>query len=361
MGVTANICCCRNDNNLGVMQLNIPIMNENSVSMDYFFNLIPENINKRMENENFQSQNKGEIKTERVEIDKNLNLDLENSIREILYHGEFSENGKKDGKGKMIIIKEKEKLFFYGLWENDDLKKGNIYYEDGAYYSGEIKNYLRHGKGKYISDNETYDGYWKENQKNGYGLLIFSDETKYDGNFKNNQFYGNGKIVWKNGCLYEGEFSNNLFHGKGFLRGNNKHTYKGDFKNGKYHGKGIFKWIDLDTTEYYDGNYSNGKRDGKGEYHLSNGHIFNGSWKSGEPDGEGIYETENRKYIGNWRAGIFLQIIEVEEKEAQEENFNLTFPTKEEDISIPTHISTSLNTDSSINFYNAPYYITYLK
>ena len=362
MGISANLCCCRNNNKDSNLDFKQPIINNNSISMDYFFGFIPEKIIKQMNNVNFQSyNNKGEIRTEKVMFDENLNNDLENNIKEILYHGEFNENGKKDGKGKMIIIKDKEKLFFYGIWENDNLIKGNIYYGDDSYYSGDIKNYLRHGKGKYFSINEKYDGNWKDDKKNGYGSLIFSDETKYEGNFKNDQFYGDGNIKWKNGCLYEGGFLNNSFNGNGFLKGDNGHTYKGCFKNGKYHGKGIFKWKDLETTEYYDGNYSNGKRDGNGEYHLGNGHFFKGSWKSGVPDGEGFYETNNRKYIGNWRAGIFLQLIEVEEKEAQEENLNLTFPTKEEDINIIIHISTILNTDSSNNYNNSPYSITYLK
>ena len=78
-------------------------------------------------------------------------------------------------------------MIIHGIWKNDNLSSGTIYYENDSIYSGQIKNYLRDGKGKFMSENETYEGEWKEDQRNGQGILIFKDGTKYEGGFKNNQ------------------------------------------------------------------------------------------------------------------------------------------------------------------------------
>lgn len=335
---------------------------ENSISIDYFFNLIPKKIIKEMKNEkDFQSNNKNDIKTERIIIDENSPLNLKDNIKEILYHGEYNKLGKKEGLGKMIIIKENENIIYHGIWENDNLTKGKIYYKNGSKYYGNIQNNKRDGIGIFKSQTEEYNGEWKNDQKEGKGIINFSDETKYKGYFKENKFNGKGTLSCKDGFLYEGEFLNNYFHGLGYLRGNNGHIYEGNFQNGKFHGKGVFKWINGYETETYEGNYSTGQKDGKGKLHFSNGHIFDGNWRNGQPDGEGIYESYYRKYYGNWHSGIFMQLLEVEEKEkVQEENLNLTFKIPTEDIYIPGHISISINTSSSVKSSYINPHVTYM-
>lgn len=339
-------CCKETPSTLKIFDSQIT--NENSISMEYFFNLVPKEILNKMIKEKFPNykQNNAEIRTEKVNEDIN---DDENNTKEIIYHGEFNNMGQKDGQGKLIIIKkDDEKIFIHGIWKNDNLSSGTIYYGNGSIYSGQIKNYLRDGKGKFMSENETYEGEWKEDQRNGQGILNFKDGTKYEGGFKNNQFNGRGKMEWKDGFYYKGQFNNNTFHGFGYLRGSNGHIYNGNFQNGLFHGEGEFKWVNGPIVEFYKGNYSFGKKDGKGEFHFNNGHVYNGEWKSGNPDGEGIYETKNRRYKGNWRAGIFMQLIDAEDKEcAQEENLNLTFKTPNEDILGLDHITTSLNSAMS--------------
>ena len=368
MGIAS--CCGQylklsNDKNTQVMTQTI-MKNENSISIDYFLNQIPKDIIKQMDQEEFEefqnSKNNDDIRTEKINFDDTSSMDFNNNIKEILYHGEYNKNGKKEGLGKMIIITENEKIFYHGIWENDNIYKGSIYYQDGSKYTGDIKNNKRNGKGEYKSQMEIYVGNWKDDQKDGEGTLTFGDGTEYIGFFKDGQFNGEGKIKCKDGFSYQGNFLNNCMHGKGYLRGKNDHIYEGYFKNGKFHGSGTFKWINRNSTEYYKGNYICGQKDGKGEFHFSNGHVYNGSWKSGEPDGEGIYETKNRKYIGNWRSGIFMQLIEVEEKERmQEENVNLTFKVPIEDICISDHISTSINSESSNKSSVISPYVTVLQ
>ena len=318
--------------------------NRNEITIEKFINLIPKNIFNKMNSEIKDLKNyinNAEVKT--VKIPDNL-INNDNSQKEIYYHGEFNEKGEKNGIGKMIIINENnEKIFYCGIWENDKLNEGKIFYMDNEEYTGQINNYLRDGQGEYISENETYKGSWKNDQKDGDGLVKHKDGYEYNGKFKNNKFNGKGTLNWKDGSYYVGEFKDNFFNGMGYLEGSNKHIYSGYFKNGAFNGKGEFKWIDRLDEEKYKGSYSNGKKDGEGIFYFKNGDIFKGNWECGKPHGEGVYETKNRKYFGNWRQGMFMQITEVEDKEgAEEEHFNLNFKTPDEDINFLEHISNSL-------------------
>lgn len=310
-----------------------PKKKDNEIPLDTFLLLIPDQIKKEMESEKdfFENQkNNSSIKTIKIEDENSVNNE------EIYYHGEFNDKDEQEGIGKMIIINEnKEKTIYHGIWEKNELKKGIIYYNDNSKYKGDIKNLLRHGKGTYTSEAETYEGNWVEDKKEGEGFLTFKDKITYKGSFKNNKFNGEGEMKWPNNIYYKGEFSNNLFHGKGFLKGNNDNTYTGNFSKGVYNGEGEFKWVKGVKTAIYKGNYSWGKKDGKGTLSWDNGNKYYGCWESGLPHGEGIFETRNRKYHGNWRSGFFLQLIESEEKKgSEEENINLTFSTPIEDIEI---------------------------
>ena len=326
-----------------VTEMESQATNINEITIEKFINLIPKKILNKMNSEKKDLKdykNNAEVKT--VKIPDNL-IKNDNSQKEIYYHGEFNEKGEKNGIGKMIIINENnEKIFYCGIWENDILNKGKIFYMNDEEYTGQISNYLRDGQGEYNSENETYKGSWKNDQKDGIGLVKYKDGYEYNGKFKNNKFNGKGKLTWKDGSYYDGEFKDNFFNGMGYLEGSNKHIYSGYFKNGKFNGKGEFKWIDKLNEEKYKGSYSNGKKDGEGMFYFKNGDIFKGNWEYGKPHGEGVYETKNRKYYGNWRQGMFMQITEVEDKEgAEEEHFNLNFKTPDEDINFIEYISSS--------------------
>jgi hypothetical protein len=356
MGATSNIrriCYCykKCESDL-TEEFDFPEENKNAISLQEFENEIPLEIYKKMIKETFPDyiQTDNKMITEKRKIDNKKDVIM-------YYNGEYDEKLRaKSGRGKLILVKNEEKVFYNGIWENDNLNKGTIYYLNGDIYKGEMKDYLRNGKGKFISNSETYEGDWEEDQKNGEGTLIFKNGLKYKGKFKNNQFNGKGKIESSDGFYYSGTFLNNQMDGKGFLRGSNGHIYNGDFKNGLFHGEGEFKWIDQSNVEIYKGSYSFGKKDGIGTFTFSNGNVYEGEWKSGNPDGIGIFETQNRKYKGNWRSGLFMQLIEANDKyESQEENVNFNFKVPLEDILLNDHISTSLNSEiknSSLSEYN---------
>lgn len=50
-----------------------------------------------------------------------------------------------------------------------------------------------HGKGKYSTLYESYEGDFVDNTFEGQGVYIFKSGAKYEGSFKNNQFEGKGK------------------------------------------------------------------------------------------------------------------------------------------------------------------------
>ena len=325
--------------------------NEN-ISIEKFMELIPKSIINKINGKNLDmknDKNSEQIKTVKIQDNLGQNDDEKNTI---YYHGEFNQQDEKDGLGKMIIINNNnEKKIYQGIWKKNVLNKGNIYYPNKGEYIGQMKNYMRDGKGKYTSDEETYEGDWKEDKKDGNGIIIYKNGCKYEGQFKNNKIEGIGKMSWIDGAYYSGEFKNNIFNGKGVLKGNNNHIYNGYFQNGIYNGEGEFKWINGDTIESYKGNYLCGKRNGSGEFHFKNGHIYRGRWESGSPHGKGIYETKNRKYFADWRSGLFTKLIDAQNKENfEEESIDLNFKTQVEDIYLIEHLSTSLNSNTSFQF-----------
>ena len=69
--------------------------------------------------------------------------------------------------------------------------------------------------GKY-PNGDTYIGEWRENSKNGVGLMYFGEAgSKYKGDFKKGKIEGKGLMKYKNGDMYEGEFRQDLKEGCG--------------------------------------------------------------------------------------------------------------------------------------------------
>jgi hypothetical protein len=241
-----------------------------------------------------RKNNKNNNKLKTMKMSDNLfeNENPENK-REIYYRGEFNELDQKHGIGKMIIInKNKEKFIYYGIWENDEIIEGRIYYMDESEYNGQIKNYLRHGKGEYVSELEKYEGIWKEDKKDGFGKIKFKDGMKYEGEFKNNKFNGKGKIKFlQEGHVYEGEFKNNAINGMGIFKWKNGEIYEGEMTNGTMNGYGKYKYA---NGQIYEGTYVNGVKQGLGKLIWPNC-IYEGEFKNGNPDGEGVFISKGKK------------------------------------------------------------------
>ena len=70
---------------------------------------------------------------------------------------------------------------------------------------------MRHDRGFYTWTNgETYDGEWKNGEKNGYGTFNFLDGDGYNrdvyvGEWKDDKKHGKGKMIYTNGDdMYDG-------------------------------------------------------------------------------------------------------------------------------------------------------------
>nr|QBK89116.1 MAG: uncharacterized protein LCMiAC02_02090 [Mimivirus LCMiAC02] len=275
-------------------------------------------------------------------------------------------------------ITQKIKKYTYKLNRTNDPKKISVYNKKLKYYNrsssnttniiykqsggvrigyvGETKDGKEHGKGKLSISHghyiETYDGEWKNGEKDGYGVHIDRYHI-YKGYFKNGK--RNGQGIYTHGSdRYEGEWKNGYRHGKGKSEGeygtydgdweyDKKHgygiyegyggynfRYTGKFEYGKKHGQGVllllkYNWREQEytgTEEKYNGEWKYGKRHGKGigkipTFSISDrkkktvtygDDIYDGEWENDTPHGYGTikkykYGVEKGKYSGEWRFG----------------------------------------------------------
>ena len=100
-------------------------------------------------------------------------------------------------------------------------------------YDGEFKEDLKDGFGvtKY-KDGSLYEGNWKEDQICGYGSLTMADK-KYDGYWKDGGMDGHGELVWANGMRYFGQFKDGKVSGKGRLTSSDGSYFDGKWSDGK--------------------------------------------------------------------------------------------------------------------------------
>jgi len=145
--------------------------------------------------------------------------------------------------------------------ENNDNNLFSINYKN-IYIGGISANFkMREGFGlnKYENENIFYLGQWKNNMKEGIGLLKINDDTFYAGYFHKNQFDGNGILYDK---------SKNLL-------------YIGHMNNGAF-DEGVY--IDIDKEVYYRGKFILGKKNDKNctLIEMKNKQLFIGSVENDE-------------------------------------------------------------------------------
>mmetsp|Transcript_18579 Transcript_18579/g.15206 ORF Transcript_18579/g.15206 Transcript_18579/m.15206 type:complete len:127 (+) Transcript_18579:419-799(+) len=63
-------------------------------------------------------------------------------------------------------------------------------------YSGENKNYKKHGQGTFTyNNNDIYNGEWKDGKRDGQGTFIYINGNKYEGEWKNDNRDGQGTLT----------------------------------------------------------------------------------------------------------------------------------------------------------------------
>ncbi|XP_069815262.1 ALS2 C-terminal-like protein isoform X3 [Dendropsophus ebraccatus] len=98
-------------------------------------------------------------------------------------------------------------------------------------YTGNWEKDKRSGYGVWeTSDNERYIGMWQENQRHGLGIVLLNTGSCYQGFFNANKLVGPGVLITEDNSMYEGEFTEEcLLSGKGKLTFANGFTLVGTF------------------------------------------------------------------------------------------------------------------------------------
>ena len=96
-------------------------------------------------------------------------------------------------------------------------------------------NNNRHGNGILLNKKFRYKGQFNNGKINGYGKIIFygkkEGEGEYEGYFKDNNIEGKGIMKWNNGNIYQGEMKNGKMNGFGKFIPKRGIPFQGFFRN----------------------------------------------------------------------------------------------------------------------------------
>jgi hypothetical protein len=220
--------------------LNTDLSNFSTFSLDSFKYFYPNNEN------HFKVPN-NEIYVQK-EITKYMNNDPNTKQT---YIGSVNHSGEKHGYGRLITPNSK----IIGTWRKGRFTGwGRQILNNGEIFEGNFNNGKLNGKGIYKYRDILYVGDFENNKKQGKGEKITKDYY-YKGDFNNNKIDGYGKIQFINNkddiSEYEGFFKENNIEGKGIMKWGNGNIYDGELKNGKMNGYGRFTPKNGITIEGY--------------------------------------------------------------------------------------------------------------
>ncbi len=155
--------------------------------------------------------------------------------------------------------------------------KENYKFPNGAVYTGQWKNGMRHGYGTQVwPDGAKYEGFWKDNQACGKGKFWHIDGDIFEGEWRADKANGYGTYIHKNGAKYEGNWKDDFQDGYGAETWADGSKYEGYYSNGKKHGRGTYCWPDCSK---YAGDWEDNKINGKvfsSRHHASIGSVHVG-------------------------------------------------------------------------------------
>ena len=125
--------------------------------------------------------------------------------------------------------------------ENDSIVRADtIWFDDGAWFCGEIADSMFNGYGKMVySDSTIYEGEWKDGLWDGKGEIIYPDGDSYNGDFKEHEFCGFGTYFYSDGAKYEGQWKDGMFNGNGTMSYADGSIYAGEWRDDKKDGIGV--------------------------------------------------------------------------------------------------------------------------
>ena len=208
-----------------------------------------------------------------------------NDLNGNFYLGEVDDKGRKSGKGKINYSSKStsgESLLSYcGYFINNKRNGfGTAFYSDGSKFIGEWKDDKKNGKGIMIDSNGTIltlFGKWKEDS-----LIL----NKYI-SFLNRRYYGKVIFIHADGCKYEGQWKNGMMNGKGtYYNPDGTIFYIGEWKDDLMNGKGVSFYEH--GIKQYEGDWKHGLANGKGIMYRDDGSKqYEGDLVDSIPNGEG--------------------------------------------------------------------------
>ena len=217
-----------------------------------------------------------------------------------VYEGQL-ENGQPHGQGQLTCKKSHYKLYVGEFKEGMPHGQGEMTYKNGEIHTGQFKDGKPEGEGKLVGRGNLYVFKFEDGQPVGKGTLTYQNGDVYEGELEDFEPHGRGETTYKNGVIYKGEFENGLRHGQGeliyHLEGE-YHNYKGEFKEGKKHGEGklIYK-----NENVYQGQFVNGKCHGYGEMFAKNGCVYKGAFEDGKPIYGSLTYKNGNVYVGEFQ------------------------------------------------------------
>ena len=234
---------------------NIDISPENKHIIDYYLNMNCKKIETFNPNafNYFYPQNEKYFIIPKNEI--SLKQEISNPSLNTKYIGDVNYLGEKHGFGRLITPTERKigtwrngqfsgwgreirynGEVYEGKFKNGKINGKGIYKYRDILYIGDFENNIRQGKGEKITKNYYYKGDFNNDKIDGYGRIQFINskdgKSEYEGFFKNNNIEGKGIMKWRNGNVYEGDVKNGKMNGYGRFIPNNGVPYNGYFKNG---------------------------------------------------------------------------------------------------------------------------------
>jgi len=234
--------------------------------------------------------------------------------------------GKKHGEGLMIL----GSLVVDVKYKNDELElvTTKIVSANGDIYIGEFnKNFHRNGFGRMdFVKGGFYEGFWKNNAKNGIGKipwkndlieeglfeddkllkifkLSFDDGTRFEGEYSIADSKGEGKLITKEG-VYNGTVVGDFIReGFGIMNFANGNAYEGEWKDDIFHGQGKFQHVQ--DNYVYTGNIERGQKHGLGSIKFDDGTQYTGHWYKDKYADKGMLIQGDIKYDGFFKNNLY--------------------------------------------------------
>ena len=141
-------------------------------------------------------------------------------------------NNQFTGWGRVI---RKNGQVFEGKFVNNKLDGKGVYSYRDVLFIGNFQNGVRQGKGILLTKSMKYKGQFNKGKIDGYGKILFLNDkegkSEYEGFFKENNIDGKGIMKWTSGNMYEGEMKNGKMNGRGKFIPYNGIPIEGIFKN----------------------------------------------------------------------------------------------------------------------------------